>query len=108
VKVCWLPTWIDADAGDTLILLSTGGAGATRRLKAVVCGIKVPEVPVTTMLAAPVLAELLAVRLSVLVVGEVDVNDATTPGGRPEATRLTVFVNPPVGLIVTVLCTLSP
>ena len=99
---------MEADAGDTLILVNTEGASATASVNIVVCGAKVSEVPVMTTLVGPVLAELLAISVKLAVVAEVEANDAVTPLGRPEAARLTLSVKPPVGLIVTVLTTLPP
>jgi hypothetical protein len=99
---------MDADAGDTLILVNTEGSGATVRLIVVVCGVKPPEVPVMTTVVAPVVAVLLAVRVKMLVVALVEVNEAVTPLGRPEATKLTLLVKPPVGFTVMVLGTLLP
>ena len=40
--------------------------------------------------------------------GRVEVNEAVTPAGRPEATRPTLLVKPPVGFTVIVLGTLLP
>ena len=73
----------------------------------VVVAVSVPEVPVMVTVAAPVVAELLAVRVStlVLVVGLV-ANAAVTPLGRPEAARVTEPVN---GLTsVTVIVSVPP
>ena len=74
----------------------------------VVCGVKLPEVPVMTTVVAPVMAVLLAVRVKMFVVALVDVNEAVTPLGRPEATKLTLPGKPPVGFTVIVLGTLLP
>jgi hypothetical protein len=74
----------------------------------VVCGVKLPEVPVMTTKVEPVAAVLLAVRVKRLVAALVEVNDAVTPLGRPEATRLTLLVKPPVGFTVIMLWTLLP
>jgi hypothetical protein len=99
---------MDADAGDTLTFVNTEGGRATARLIVVVCGVKLPEVPVMTTVVAPVVAVLLAVRVKVLVVGLVDVNEAVSPLGRPEAARVTLPAKPPVGFTVIVLGTLLP
>lgn len=65
--------------------------------------------PVMVTVAVPVVALLLAVRVSVLVVvAEVGLNEAVTPLGRPEADRLTPLLNPFTGLTVTVLVPLFP
>jgi hypothetical protein len=74
----------------------------------VICGVKPPEVPVMTTVVVPVVAVVLAVRVKMLVVALVEVNDAVTPLGRPEATKLTLLVKPPVGFTVIVLGTLLP
>jgi len=61
----------------------------------VVVAIRLPEVPVTVTVCCPVLAELLAVSVSVLfpVVG-FGARDAVTPLGRPDTERFTLPVNP--------------
>jgi hypothetical protein len=61
-----------------------------------------------TTVVVPVVAVVLAVRVKMLVVALVEVNDAVTPLGRPEATKLTLLVKPPVGFTVIVLGTLLP
>src|ERR1700693_1636883 len=99
---------MDADAGDTLIFVSDEGSRATERLIVAVCGVKPPGVAVMTTVGAPVVAVLFAVRVKMLVVALVEVNDAVTPLGRPEATKLTLLVKPPVGFTVIVLGTLLP
>jgi len=59
--------------------------------------------------AVPAVAELLAVKVSVLVpVVLVGLNDAVTPLGNPEAARLTLPVNPFAGFTVIVLVPLAP
>ena len=102
VKVCLLPTCMDADAGATLIFVNTEGARTTVRLIAAVC-VKLPEVPMIVTAVTPTVAEPFAVRVKV-----VEVNDAVTPLGRPEAARLTLPVKPPVGVTVIVLEILLP
>lgn len=68
-----------------------------------------PEVPVIVTVEVPVVAVALALKLTVLdpVVGLVP-NVAVTPEGRPEAESDTDPVNPPEGVIVTVLLPLPP
>ena len=75
----------------------------------VVVAVSVPEVPVMVTVAAPVVAELLAVRVStlVLVVGLV-ANAAVTPLGRPEAARVTEPVNGLTSVTVIVSVPLAP
>ena len=73
------------------------------KLIVVVCTSE-PDVPVTVTVAGPVVAELLAVSVTMLVlVVLAGLNDAVTPPGRPEATKLTLPVKPPVGFTVMVL-----
>ena len=60
-------------------------------------------------LAVPVVAPLLAVRVSVLLlVAEAGLNDAVTPLGRPDAARFTLPVKPFNAEIETVLVPLAP
>src|ERR1700728_4245441 len=68
-----------------------------------VVAVKLPEVPVIVTVAAPVVAVLLAVSVSTLVpvVGFVP-NAAVTPVGRPDAAKVTLPVNPPTSVTVTV------
>lgn len=75
----------------------------------VVVAVKLPEVPVIVTVADPVVAVLLAVRVSTLVpvVGLVP-NAAVTPLGRPDAARVTLPVNPPTSVTVIVLVPLPP
>ena len=75
----------------------------------VVVWLKLPEVPVTVTVAVPVVAVLLAVRVSVLVlVVLAGLKLAVTPAGSPEADKLTLPVNPFVGVTVMVLVPLLP
>jgi hypothetical protein len=75
----------------------------------VVDAVNVPEVPVIVTLAAPVVAELLAVSVSTLlpVVGSVP-NAAVTPLGRPDAVRVTLPVNVPTSVTEIVSVALLP
>jgi hypothetical protein len=79
--------------------------GVTVTATVAVCGASEPEVPViVTVVGPPVVAELLAVNVTVLVVvALVGLNAAVTPLGKPEAARLTLPVNPPLGFTVIVL-----
>jgi hypothetical protein len=72
--------------------------------------VKLPEVPVTvTVTGPPVVAVLVAVRVSVLepVVG-FGLNPALTPLGRPEADKLTLPLKPFCGVTLIVLVPLVP
>ena len=65
--------------------------------------------PVIVTVTLPVVAELLAVNVSMLVlVVLLGLNDAITPLGRPEADRLTLPVKPFCRLTVMVLVPLVP
>src|ERR1700685_4820048 len=74
-----------------------------------VVAVKLPEVPVIVTVADPVVAVLLAVRVSTLVpvVGLVP-NAAVTPLGRPDAASVTLPVNPFLSVTVIVLVPLLP
>jgi hypothetical protein len=68
-----------------------------------------PDVPVIVTVAEPVVAELFAVRVRVLVpVVLAGLNSAVTPLGKPVAARLTLPVKPLAGFTVMVLGTLLP
>ena len=75
----------------------------------VVVAVVLPEVPVMVTVDEPAVAVLLAVSVSTLVpvVGLVP-NEAVTPLGRPEAARVTLPVNPPVSVTVTVSVPVLP
>ena len=84
------------------------GGSVTVRLRVAVC-VSAPDVPVMVTDAGPVAAELLAVRVRVLVpVVLAGLNNALTPLGKPVAARFTLPVKPPVGLTVIVLGVLLP
>jgi len=69
----------------------------------------VPEVPVIVTVNAPVVAVLLAVRVSMLeVVEAAGLKEAVTPLGSPVAVKATLPVNPPVSVTVTVSVPLAP
>lgn len=75
----------------------------------VVLWVKLPEVPVMVTVAVPVVAVLLAVKVTVLVVVALaGLKDAVTPLGSPEADKLTLPLNPLMGVTVTVLLPLPP
>ena len=57
--------------------------------------VNVPDVPVTVTVAVPSVAEPLAVSVKVLdAVAGLELNDALTPGGRPETDKLTLPPKP--------------
>jgi len=93
-------------AGDA-VSEKPGAAPTVRLIDAVAC--RLPEVPVTVTVEVPNAAELLAVKVSVLlVVAEAGLNDAVTPAGRPVAARLTPLVKPFCGVTVMVLVPVFP
>lgn len=68
-----------------------------------------PDVPVIVTAFAPVVAVLLAVKVTVLdVVALAGLNDAVTPVGRPDADNATLLLKPFVGAMVIVLEPLEP
>lgn len=71
--------------------------------------VKLPEVPVMVTVADPTAAVLLAVSVKVLVLAVLlGLNEAVTPGGKPEADKLTLPLKPFCGVIVMVFVTLAP
>ena len=75
----------------------------------VVDAVVLPDVPVTVIVKAPVVAVLLAVSVSTLEVAEdVGLNEAVTPLGRPDTVNATLPVNPPVSATVMVSVPLAP
>jgi hypothetical protein len=99
--------WITLNDPGAADKLKFGGA-FTVRLRFVVCTV-VPDVPVTVIVAGPVVAELLAVKVSVLTLVVVaGLNAAVTPLGNPEAVSVTLPVKPPVGFTVIVVGELLP
>jgi hypothetical protein len=71
--------------------------------------VRVPLVPVIVTVAAPRVAVLDAVKVSVLVpVVEAGLNAAVTPAGNPLVVKATLPVKPPVGATVIVLTAVAP
>ena len=71
--------------------------------------VKLPDVPLTVTVTAPVVAALPAVSVNVLVlVVLLGLNDAVTPLGRPDADKLTLPLKPFCGATVMVLAPLAP
>jgi hypothetical protein len=90
--------------GDADRLKLGGTTAAVTVTPTVAVWVKLPEVPVmVTVVGPPVVAVLLAVRVSVF-----PVNDAVTPLGKPEAAYVTVPVKPFFGVTVIVLEPLAP
>jgi hypothetical protein len=101
VKVTRLPEATEVTAPPEVtanVVDVVAGALLTVRGMEVVAAIA-PEVPVTVAIEVPGLAELLAVKVNVLlkVVGFGE-KDAVTPVGRPEMARFTLPANPLSGL----------
>lgn len=73
------------------------------RLTVAFC-VRLPDTPVMVTVAGPVVAELLAVSVKMLVVvSGLALNDAVTPAGKPVGARVTLPVNPFAGFTVIVL-----
>src|SRR5580693_354828 len=102
VLVPLLPCFIVREEGEALIV-KFGVVLLTVRLKVVVA-IRLPDVPVMVTAKVPVVAEPLAVSVSVLVelVG-FGLNTAVTPLGRPDAARVMLPANPFTSFTVMVL-----
>jgi len=83
-------------------------AAVTVRLIVAVC-VNFPDVPVTVTVEVPVVAELLAVSVKMLVlVVLLGLNEAVTPLGNPDAAKLTLPMNPPTSPTAIVLVPLLP
>ncbi len=90
-------------------MLKSGVDAALTVRAIVVVATTLPDVPVLVTVAVPVVAEPLAVSVSVLVpVVLVGLDDAVTPLGSPDAARLTLPVNPPWSFTVMVLVPPAP
>jgi len=77
--------------------------------KIVVVFVKLPDEPVTVSVNVPVVAVLLAVKVSVLLLAVLlGLNDAVTPLGRPDADKLTLLLKPFCGVTVMVLVPVVP
>jgi hypothetical protein len=108
VSVPLLPCVIDSDEGDDANVKP--GVALTLTVSAiVVVADSVPDVPVIVTVEDPVVAVLLAVKVSTLlpVVGLVP-NVAVTPLGKPDAASVTLPVNPPVSVTEIVSVPLLP
>jgi len=91
------------------LIVKPGACAAVTVRATVAVAVKLPDVPVMVTVAGPVVAELLAVSVKVLVVVVLaGLNAAVTPLGRPDAASVTLPVKPPVGLTVIVLMPLLP
>jgi hypothetical protein len=83
-------------------------AGFTVRVSVVV-RVKPPPVPVMVTVAAPTVAVLEAVKVTVLVPAvEAGLNAAVTPVGRPLALKATLLANPPTEVTVITLLAVAP
>jgi hypothetical protein len=90
--------------GDADRLKLGGTTAAVTVTPTVAVWLRLPEVPVmVTVVGPPVVAVLLAVRVSVF-----PVKDAVTPLGKPDAAYVTVPVKPFFGVTVIVLEPLAP
>lgn len=75
----------------------------------VVVAVVLPEVPVTVMVKAPVVAVLPAASVRTLeVVEDAGLNEAVTPLGMPDAVNDTLPVNPPMSVTLMVSVPLLP
>jgi hypothetical protein len=108
VLVPLAPSVTVREAGEAAMVKFGVAVAATVRASVVVA-LRLPEVPVMVTVEVPVVAVELAVRVSTLlpVVGFVP-NAAVTPLGNPEATRVTLPLNPFTSVTVTVLVPLLP
>jgi hypothetical protein len=98
-----LPCDMVMEVGEAL-RLKFGDDAAFTVSETVVVAVKFPDVPVMVTVAVPVVAVLLAARVSVLVevVGFV-LKVAVTPLGKPDAAKVTLPENPPSSVTVIVL-----
>jgi hypothetical protein len=97
-----------SEAGEAVIVKFGDEVALTVRASVVVAT-RLPEVPVIVTVAPPVVADALAVSVSVLVpVVGFGLNPAVTPLGRPDAARVTLPVNPLTSFTVMVLVPLAP
>jgi len=84
------------------------GIGATVKLTVVLLW-RLPDVPLMMTVNVPVAEVLLALSVSVLaVVTGLELNEAATPLGSPDADKLTLPLNPFSGVMVIVLVPLVP
>ena len=108
VSVALLPCVIESELGEAASV-KLGVVFALTLNAILVVAVCDPDVPVTVTVNAPVVAVLLAVRVStlLLVVGFVP-NEAVTPLGSPDAARVTLPVKPPTSVTVIVSVALLP
>lgn len=103
------PVFVAANVSDVGERLTTGPLPAATVSWIVVVFVRAPDVPLTVTVDVPLVADPLAVNVSVLVelvgFGE---NPAVTPLGRPVALKLTVPLNPFTGTTVIWLVAVLP
>ena len=101
--------WVTASVAVAGASVKPGACVALTVSVTLVLAVSAPDVPVILMLEVPVAAVLLAAKVSTLapVVGLVP-NEAVTPVGSPDAVSVTLPLNPPAPVTVTVSVALLP
>jgi hypothetical protein len=108
VSVPVLPCATDNDVAEGVRVKPGVVEGLTVSAK-VVLAVVLPEVPVTVTVAPPMVAVLLAVKVSTLeLVDDVGLNEAVTPLGNPVTANDTLPVNPPASVTVIVSVAVPP
>lgn len=86
-----------------------GGATELTARATVVVAVSVPDVPVTVIVAGPVVAVLLAVNVNVLLpLAGLGLNDAVTPFGSVDVMNVTLPLKPFCGVMLIALVPLVP
>jgi hypothetical protein len=99
-----LVPWLIARTLGEAARVKSGVAAALTVRATVAVWVKVPEVPVMVTVEFPVAAVLLAFN----VITPLELNEAVTPLGSPDAVKATVPLNPFVGVTFIVLVPLAP
>jgi len=108
VSVALLPWATDNVDAEELRLKPATGLALTESAM-VVLAVVLPEVPLIVTVDVPAVAVLLAVKVTTLLpVAGLVPNAAVTPLGKPEAVRVTLPLNPPTSVTVTVSVALLP